>query len=106
MIARGDLAVEIGYPRLAEMQEEILWLCEAAAVPVIWATQVLDAVAAAAAVRTKNRCRDSDVKFSVPNASLVPTARALYTGTMYAKIVPYRFRVAALSASGAISTQA
>jgi pyruvate kinase len=24
------------------MQEEILWLCEAASVPVIWATQVLD----------------------------------------------------------------
>ena len=42
MIARGDLAVEIGYRRLAEMQEEILWLCEAAHVPVIWATQVLD----------------------------------------------------------------
>jgi pyruvate kinase len=42
MIARGDLAVEIGYQRLAEIQEEILWLCEAANVPVIWATQVLD----------------------------------------------------------------
>jgi pyruvate kinase len=42
MIARGDLAIEIGYRRLAEMQEEILWLCEAASVPVIWATQVLD----------------------------------------------------------------
>jgi pyruvate kinase len=42
MIARGDLAVEIGYRRLAEMQEELLWLCEAAATPVIWATQVLD----------------------------------------------------------------
>lgn len=42
MIARGDLAVEIGYERLAEMQEEILWLCEAAQVPVVWATQVLE----------------------------------------------------------------
>jgi pyruvate kinase len=42
MIARGDLAVELGYQRLAEMQEEILWLCEAAHVPVIWATQVLE----------------------------------------------------------------
>ncbi len=41
-IARGDLAVEIGYDRLAEMQEQILWLCEAAHVPVIWATQVLE----------------------------------------------------------------
>jgi pyruvate kinase len=34
--------VEIGYQRLAEMQEEILWLSEAAHVPVIWATQVLE----------------------------------------------------------------
>ena len=42
MIARGDLAVEIGYQRLAEIQEELLWLCEAAHVPVVWATQVLD----------------------------------------------------------------
>jgi pyruvate kinase len=42
MIARGDLAVEIGYTRLAEIQEEMLWLCEAAHVPVVWATQVLD----------------------------------------------------------------
>jgi pyruvate kinase len=42
MIARGDLAVELGYERIAEMQEELLWLCEAAHVPVIWATQVLE----------------------------------------------------------------
>lgn len=42
MIARGDLAVEIGYQRLAEIQEEILWVCEAAHIPVIWATQVLE----------------------------------------------------------------
>jgi pyruvate kinase len=42
MIARGDLAVEIGFERLAEMQEELMWLCEAAHVPVIWATQVLE----------------------------------------------------------------
>ena len=42
MIARGDLAVEIGLERLSEMQEEILWICEAAQVPVVWATQVLD----------------------------------------------------------------
>ena len=42
MIARGDLAVEVGYERLAELQEEILWLCEAAHLPVIWATQVLE----------------------------------------------------------------
>jgi pyruvate kinase len=42
MIARGDLAVEIGFERMGEIQEEILWICEAAHVPVIWATQVLE----------------------------------------------------------------
>ncbi|MGB7977418.1 MAG: pyruvate kinase [Roseiarcus sp.] len=42
MIARGDLAIELGFARLTEMQEEILWLCEAAHTPVVWATQVLD----------------------------------------------------------------
>lgn len=40
MIARGDLAVEVGFPRLSEIQEEILWVCEAAHVPVVWATEV------------------------------------------------------------------
>jgi len=45
MIARGDLAVECGFERLAELQEEILWICEAAHVPVIWATQVLENLA-------------------------------------------------------------
>ena len=45
MIARGDLAVECGFERLAEVQEEILWLCEAAHVPVVWATQVLETLA-------------------------------------------------------------
>jgi pyruvate kinase len=45
MIARGDLAVELGSARLAEIQEELLWLCEAAHVPVIWATQVLESIA-------------------------------------------------------------
>ena len=45
MIARGDLAVECGYERLAEVQEEILWICEAAHTPVVWATQVLESLA-------------------------------------------------------------
>ncbi len=45
MIARGDLAVECGYERLAEVQEEILWIAEAARLPVIWATQVLETLA-------------------------------------------------------------
>jgi pyruvate kinase len=45
MIARGDLGVEVGFERLSEVQEEILWLCEAAHIPVIWATQVLESLA-------------------------------------------------------------
>ena len=45
MVARGDLAVEIGFERLAEVQEEILWLSEAAHIPVTWATQVLETLA-------------------------------------------------------------
>lgn len=45
MIARGDLAVEVGYERLAEVQEEVLWLCESAHLPVVWATQVLEQLA-------------------------------------------------------------
>jgi pyruvate kinase len=42
MVARGDLAVEVGFERLSEVQEEILWLCEAAHIPTIWGTQVLE----------------------------------------------------------------
>ncbi|MFC3859205.1 pyruvate kinase [Deinococcus antarcticus] len=42
MIARGDLAVELGFARMTEIQEEVLWLSEAAHLPVVWATQVLE----------------------------------------------------------------
>ncbi|MBG9983102.1 hypothetical protein HZY86_08405 [Aerococcaceae bacterium DSM 111020] len=45
MVARGDLAVETGFKRLGELQQQILWICEAANVPVIWATQVLENLA-------------------------------------------------------------
>lgn len=44
MVARGDLGVEVGFERLAEVQEEILWLSEAAHVPAVWATQVLESL--------------------------------------------------------------
>lgn len=54
MIARGDLAVEVGYRRLAELQEEIMWICEAAHVPVIWATQVLENLVKKAPVASRN----------------------------------------------------
>jgi pyruvate kinase len=45
MLARGDLAIEVGWRQLAHIQEEIMWMCEAAHVPVIWATQVLETLA-------------------------------------------------------------
>ena len=37
--------MECGWERLAEIQEEVLWMCEAAHLPVIWATQVLEGLA-------------------------------------------------------------
>lgn len=45
MIARGDLAIETGWDNFAIIQEEILRLCEAAHIPDIWATQVLETLA-------------------------------------------------------------
>ena len=45
MIARGDLAIEAGWKKFALIQEEILRICEAAHVPNIWATQVLESLA-------------------------------------------------------------
>ncbi len=45
MIARGDLAVEVGFERMSEVPRQILALCEAAHVPTIWATQVLESMA-------------------------------------------------------------
>lgn len=45
MVARGDLAIEIGFEQLPVVQKEILTLCRAAHVPVILATQVLESLA-------------------------------------------------------------
>lgn len=44
MLARGDMAMELGFERMAEAQEELLWICEAALIPAIWATQVLESL--------------------------------------------------------------
>lgn len=46
-LAHGDFAIECGFERraIAEIQEEIHWICEAAHVAVIWATQLLEALA-------------------------------------------------------------
>ena len=45
LIARGDLAVEVGFENLAFIQEDIFCLCEAAHIPVILATQILESLA-------------------------------------------------------------
>lgn len=45
MIARGDLAIECGWKELAWIQEEIMRVCEAAHIPIVWATQVLETMA-------------------------------------------------------------
>ena len=45
LIARGDLAVEMGFENLPAIQEDILCMCEAAHIPVILATQVLETMA-------------------------------------------------------------
>lgn len=62
MIARGDLALEVGFERLSEVQQEILWLCEAAHVPVIWATQILEGMAKTGA---PSRAEVSDAGMSI-----------------------------------------
>lgn len=45
MIARGDLAVELGFDRMAEVPRLIAQMAEAAHVPVAMATQVLESLA-------------------------------------------------------------
>ena len=45
MIARGDLAIETGWEKIGRIQEEMLSLCQAAHIPVVWATQVLESLA-------------------------------------------------------------
>lgn len=42
MIARGDLAIETGWENFATIQEEMIQICDAAHLPVIWATQILE----------------------------------------------------------------
>jgi len=62
MVARGDLAVEVGFDRMVEVQEEILWFCEAAHLPCIWATQVLESLAKSG---TPSRAEVTDAAYSV-----------------------------------------
>lgn len=45
MVARGDLAVEVGFEMLPFVQEDILDLCDAAHIPAVLATQYLETLA-------------------------------------------------------------
>ncbi|NOG47175.1 MAG: hypothetical protein HND50_18175 [Calditrichaeota bacterium] len=58
MIARGDLAIETGWKNFASIQEEIMRICEAAHIPDIWATQVLENLAKKG-VPTRSEITDS-----------------------------------------------
>jgi pyruvate kinase len=62
MIARGDLALEVGWENLASVQEELLRLGEAAHIPIIWATQVLETLA------KKGRPSRAEISDVAPNA--------------------------------------
>lgn len=42
MIARGDLAVELGFEQISQAQEDIMGMCRAAHTPVVYATQILE----------------------------------------------------------------
>jgi pyruvate kinase len=57
LIARGDLAVEVGFENLVFVQEDILCMCESAHVPVILATQVLESLTESG---LRNRAEASD----------------------------------------------
>jgi pyruvate kinase len=61
MIARGDLAIEIGWKNVASIQEEILRICEAAHVPDVLATQVLENLAKKG---TPSRAEITDAAFA------------------------------------------
>jgi pyruvate kinase len=58
LIARGDLAVEVGFENLPFVQEDILCLCEAAHTPVILATQILESLAESG-LRTRPEITDA-----------------------------------------------
>jgi pyruvate kinase len=45
MIARGDFAVEAGFDRLRDLQEEVASICERQSVPYIYATQYFESLA-------------------------------------------------------------
>ena len=91
MIARGDLAVECGYQRLAEVQEEILWICEAAHVPVIWATQVLETLAKKGMPsRSESRPPQTRADHGNPGFSRFTLWRGIYNDAWWPMVVGWR----------------
>jgi pyruvate kinase len=86
MVARGDLAVEVGFERLSELQEEILWLCEAAHVPVIWATQVLEGLAKGGAP-TRAEVSDAVMSSRAECVMLNKGPRIVHTVTFLANVL-------------------
>ena len=78
MVARGDLAVEVGFERLSEVQEEILWLCEVAHVPVIWGTKFLEGILKGA----PSRAEVSDAVMSSRAECAMPTKGPYITETV------------------------
>lgn len=99
MAARGDLGVEVGFERLSEVQEEILWICEAANVPVVWATQVLgslakDGMPCASSWTYSSGCRSTSTRRPRACACSECPKRKAPTGT-----TPHRRRASLMSLS-------
>lgn len=74
MIARGDLAIESGWENIARIQQEILTLCHAGHVPVVWATQVLETLAKKG-IPTRSEITDAATSL---NAECVMLNKGLY----------------------------
>lgn len=62
MLARGDLAVELGFSRMAEVPGQVLAMVEAAHVPLIIGTQVLESMAKSG---LPTRAEITDVAFAL-----------------------------------------
>ncbi|WP_408925940.1 pyruvate kinase [Corynebacterium sp. YSMAA1_1_F7] len=62
MLARGDLAVELGFSRMAEVPGQVLAMVEAAHVPLIVGTQVLESMAKSG---LPTRAEITDVAFAL-----------------------------------------